>query len=132
MTFFKQLFVLSLSALVILFSGGAQVASHFCNGKIVSKSFNLEITKCKKDKANVPLTQHPIASKSSCCKTEISFVKSSVSEKFEFQKDAFFPHQSLVSLKINEHPTSPTQSIKKLRSPPHGPSIHVWNAQFLI
>jgi hypothetical protein len=132
MQFIKQLFVLSLSILVILFSGGAQVASHFCNGKVVSKSFNLEVEKCRKDNVVVPFTKHPIASKSSCCDTEVSFLKSSVSEKFDFQKEITLIKPTIAFVQVSKEPVHAVKSIKKLRPPPSGPSIHVWHDQFLI
>lgn len=132
MHFIKQLFVLTLSTLVILFSGGAQVASHFCNGKVVAKSFNLKVEKCQKDNSVVPFTKHPIASKSSCCDTQINFAKTSTFEKFSTNKitllalDQKFATQSLPQPKVF------LKEIKKLRPPPNGPPLYILIDQFLI
>ena len=132
MRFVKQLLVFVIAGLVILFSGGAQVASHYCNGKVVAKSFNLKMEKCWKDNVVVPITKHPIASKQSCCDTEVSFAKSSTFEKLtKLQIASIGVHIApQISFKGDTH--QPEKSIKKLRPPPNGPSIHVWIDQFLI
>lgn len=122
MQFIQQLFVLTLSTLVILFSGGALVGSHFCNGKVVSKSFSLEIKKCKKDKADVTFTKLPIVSKISCCGTRVSFMKFSVSEKFELQKEQIVYKQALAVVQKKQPPHT-VELIKKIKATPKW-SVH--------
>jgi hypothetical protein len=132
MRFFKQLYIFILASAIILFAGGARVASHFCNGKVVSKSFNLKIEKCKKDKSVVPFTNHPIVSKSSCCDTQVDLFKSSNFEKvgfktIEIQGDVSHPIQKT-------HHESQVFSIitELLRPPPNGRPIYIINERFII
>lgn len=132
MRFIKQLYVFTLATAIILFAGGAQVSSHFCNGKVVSKSFNLKIEKCKKDKSDVPFSNYPIASKSSCCDTQIDFFKSSNFEKVGFNKveiQAAVSYPKRIAQKETQFSTIKTEL---LRPPPNGRPLILLNNQFLI
>ena len=91
----KKIFAQFLILIVIGYSGGINIAKHFCDGEVVAKAFNSEVNVCNKAKeSNFPFTNDPSISERSCCETEFSFFQSDdYSESFvslDFSVDAFF------------------------------------------
>ena len=91
----KKIFAQFLILIVIGYSGGINIAKHFCDGEVVARAVNSEVDVCNKAKeSNSPFTNDPSISERSCCETEFNFFQSDdYSESFvalDFSVDAVF------------------------------------------
>ncbi|MCT4622386.1 MAG: hypothetical protein N4A46_02095 [Schleiferiaceae bacterium] len=133
----KTIFAMFISVIVIGYSGGLNIAKHFCKGKVVSKSFNYEVEECggaDRLEFNSCNPEKLVLSSVPCCKTESQFYKS-----FDFEKDNLvkgFVFEDVTVNKLEKKafsaPLLKVNSPNLERPPPESIPIFIRLERFLI
>ena len=128
----KRILSFLLVILIVGYSGGINIAKHLCDGEVVAKALNHEVTVCKKAASTTPLTDDPSYSEKSCCDTEVSFFQSDTFSKtsvsFEFISSTIITHNYVPRvITLNNHS-------ELIYTPPslYDPPIYEFIEQYLI
>lgn len=71
---FRKILSLFLIGVILSFSGGLHLGKHLCNGDVVARAINYEVSVCKKAKeAALLIPAEPSVSEKSCCDTDLDF-----------------------------------------------------------
>ncbi|MDX5404780.1 MAG: hypothetical protein LPK46_05125 [Bacteroidota bacterium] len=135
MKIFQKVISIFISLLILGYSGGLTVSTHFCNEDLVDRSIILPAKKCEAATKSAPQEQDPHFKRPSCCLDFVSEFKSqqfSTHQKIPFVKD-FFPSDKF---EITSDPvfqdSEPTFLIPNTKAPPDKVSRHIRFEQFLI
>ena len=71
---FRKILSFFLVGVILSFSGGLHLGKHLCNGDVVARAINYEVSVCKKAReAALEIPAGPSVSEKSCCDTQLDF-----------------------------------------------------------
>lgn len=135
MVFLQKAISILISLLILGYSGGLSVSTHFCNEDLVDRSILLPAKKCEAASRSIPYSQDgPSVNRPSCC---LDIFSEFQSDSFARDQAAFFPEFSAFAIvatpyELNIQKKEIPFLLPNQKAPPNPISKHILYEQFLI